>query len=67
VFPAPIDKDDEGGVGGARGGTSKHQAIFAMDMETWQAIIDAFGIKESMINHREEASTHGPGARGWYS
>jgi hypothetical protein len=38
-----------------------------MDMETWRDIIDTFGLKESMIEHRAESTNSGPGARGWYS
>ncbi|KAL2758537.1 hypothetical protein ACRALDRAFT_1092379 [Sodiomyces alcalophilus JCM 7366] len=47
--------------------TAKHQAIFTMDMKTWQDIIDTFDIREPMIEHRKEARQPGPGARGWYS
>ncbi|KAF6836777.1 hypothetical protein CMUS01_05295 [Colletotrichum musicola] len=46
---------------------AKQQAIFSMDMETWQDIIDTFDIKEPMISHRKEAGAEGPGARGWYN
>ncbi|KAF4124700.1 Pfam:Nse4 [Geosmithia morbida] len=50
-------------------GASKHQAIMSMDMDTWQDIIDTFDLadEEPMIEHRREAKSDGPGARGWYS
>jgi hypothetical protein len=50
-----------------RHGAAKHQAILSMDMEIWQDIIDTFGLTEPMIAHRREATSSGPGARGWYS
>lgn len=56
--------EEEGGV---KREVAKHQAIFSMDMETWQDIIDTFHITEPMIKHRKEATASGPGARGWYS
>ncbi|PON21156.1 hypothetical protein TGAM01_v210004 [Trichoderma gamsii] len=62
---APVDRDgDDAGV--IRQSTSKHQAILSMDMETWQDIIDTLGLEEPMIEHRQELSATGPGARGWY-
>jgi non-structural maintenance of chromosomes element 4 len=39
----------------------------SIDMDIWRDIVDAFAIKKSMIPHREEEETGGPGARGWYS
>ncbi len=45
----------------------RHQAIMSIDMATWRDIIDAFGIQQPMIPHREEEAQQGPGARGWYS
>ncbi|KAL7923370.1 Nse4 C-terminal domain-containing protein [Trichoderma austrokoningii] len=62
---APVDReaDDAGTI---RQSTSKHQAILSMDMETWQDIIDTLGLEEPMIEHRQELSATGPGARGWY-
>lgn len=38
-----------------------------MDMETWQDIVDMLELEEPMIEHRQEATHQGPGARGWYS
>ncbi|GJC82964.1 non-structural maintenance of chromosome element 4 [Colletotrichum liriopes] len=69
--PFQIDDVDEDGTTGraaAKRETAKQQAIFSMDMQTWQDIIDTFDIQEPMITHRKEAgSTKAPGARGWYS
>ncbi|KAK3497560.1 Nse4 C-terminal-domain-containing protein [Neurospora hispaniola] len=50
-----------------RHGTTRHQAIMSIDMDIWKDIIDAYNIKEPMIDHREEESQQGPGAQGWYS
>ncbi|KAE8152015.1 putative nuclear protein Qri2/Nse4 [Aspergillus avenaceus] len=35
-------------------GIQKHQAIFSLDFETWQDLIEAYAIKESIIPHRHE-------------
>lgn len=48
-------------------GTMKHQAVLSIDMPIWKELIETYSIKEPMIEHRKEASTQGPGARGWYS
>ncbi|KAI2632915.1 hypothetical protein GGS21DRAFT_491417 [Xylaria nigripes] len=45
----------------------RHQAILSIDMQMWRDIIAAFNITESIIEHRKEQSTQGPGARSWYS
>ncbi|KAK1779979.1 Nse4 C-terminal-domain-containing protein [Copromyces sp. CBS 386.78] len=50
-----------------RHGTTRHQAIMSIDMPIWRDIINAYNIKEPMIEHREEESQQGPGAQGWYS
>ncbi|KDN72387.1 hypothetical protein CSUB01_00070 [Colletotrichum sublineola] len=63
-----IDEDGTAGRAAVKRETAKQQAIFSMDMQTWQDIIDTFEIREPMITHRIEAgSTQAPGARGWYS
>jgi hypothetical protein len=62
---APVDREDDDATA-TRQSSSKHQAILSMDMETWQDIIDTLGLKEPMIEHRQELSATGPGARGWY-
>ncbi|KFY38144.1 hypothetical protein V494_04506 [Pseudogymnoascus sp. VKM F-4513 (FW-928)] len=46
---------------------SKHQAIFAIDMATWEELIEVFEISEPIIEHREEIVQRAVGARGWYS
>ncbi|KAK0382398.1 hypothetical protein CLIM01_00211 [Colletotrichum limetticola] len=63
----PISNGDANEDGTVKRETAKQQAIFSMDMQTWQDIIDTFEIKEPMITHRKEATAQGPGARGWYS
>ncbi|ROT37589.1 hypothetical protein SODALDRAFT_313838 [Sodiomyces alkalinus F11] len=64
---SPVDRGDTTNNPTRPSETAKHQAIFAMDMKTWQDIIDTFDIREPMIEHRKEAQQSGPGARGWYS
>ncbi|KAL0937756.1 nuclear protein qri2 [Colletotrichum truncatum] len=64
---SPIGGDEVEEEGGVKREKAKQQAIFSMDMQTWQDIIDTFDIKEPMIKHRKEATAQGPGARGWYS
>ncbi|OLN94062.1 Non-structural maintenance of chromosome element 4 [Colletotrichum chlorophyti] len=67
---APIggdETDEDGNPKREKTTPQKQQAIFSMDMQTWQDIIDTFDIKEPMIAHRQEAAAQGPGARGWYS
>jgi hypothetical protein len=65
---APVERDaDEEADASARRSTAKHQAILSMDMDTWRDIIQTFGLVEPMIEHRQEATHSGPGARGWYS
>ncbi|KAK5662883.1 hypothetical protein OQA88_6294 [Cercophora sp. LCS_1] len=48
-------------------GSTRHQAIMSIDMDTWRDLIKTFDIREPMIPHREEEQTGGPGARGWYN
>ncbi|KAM0513012.1 hypothetical protein ACHAPE_008217 [Trichoderma viride] len=62
---APVDREGDD-AGAIRMSTSKHQAILSIDMETWQDIVDTLGLEEPMIEHRQELSATGPGARGWY-
>ncbi|KAI0019924.1 Nse4 [Xylariomycetidae sp. FL0641] len=61
----PVDRQDE--PGNSKSSAQKQQAVLSIDMQTWQDIIDAFNITESIIEHRQEQSQQGPGARGWYS
>jgi hypothetical protein len=37
-----------------RQGIKKQQAIFSLDFETWQELVDEFDIKKCIIPHREE-------------
>ena len=38
-----------------------------MDMDMWKDVIEAFDIKEGLIDHRQyEDFSQGPGAKGWY-
>lgn len=46
---------------------TKHQAVLALDWQTWQDLVKAYNITESMIPHREEAQPTQLGNRGWYS
>ncbi|KAK3166912.1 hypothetical protein OEA41_010037 [Lepraria neglecta] len=46
---------------------SKHQAVFHLDFETWEEIIDIYDIKESIIPHRQSDEEANVGASGWYA
>src|SRR5918911_230878 len=37
-----------------RKGLQKHQAVFSLDFDTWEELIEVFDIKECLIPHREE-------------
>jgi hypothetical protein len=53
-----------------RNKTSKHQAVFSLDYATWQSLIEAFEIREPLIEHRledAEARAARMGERGWYT
>ncbi|KAI9691507.1 MAG: nuclear protein [Bathelium mastoideum] len=45
---------------------TKHQAVFALDFDTWQQLIDVFQIREPIIPHRAEDQASQLTARGWY-
>jgi hypothetical protein len=45
-------------------GAQKHQAIFSIDHPTWQMFIDAYGMREPLIPHREQEENNS-GAQ-WY-
>ncbi|KAG8627399.1 hypothetical protein KVT40_004882 [Elsinoe batatas] len=74
-----VDPDDEdgqpalmsreqGGEEDARGSDrTKHQAVFGIDYKTWQDLIEAYDIKESLIPHREEGGQTQLGRGGWYT
>ncbi|KAK0703534.1 Nse4 C-terminal-domain-containing protein [Lasiosphaeria miniovina] len=63
----PADRNLTSGMARSKHSTTRHQSIMSIDMKTWRDIIDAFGITEPMIPHREKEHQQGPGARGWYS
>lgn len=46
-------------------GIHKHQAVFSLDFETWQAIIDLYDRKDCIIPHRQEEQHET--RRGWYN
>lgn len=49
-------------------GSRKHQSVIALDMESWEQLIELFDIKEPMIPHRdEELQQNAPGVKGWYT
>jgi hypothetical protein len=54
-----------------RKGLQKHQAVFSLDFDTWEKLIEVFDIKECLIPHREEDEDVQPARRavatGWYS
>ncbi|KAK5118433.1 hypothetical protein LTR62_002947 [Meristemomyces frigidus] len=47
--------------------SNRHQAVFALDYETWERLIEAFDITEPMIEHRREEQQTQVGERGWYT
>ncbi|KAI4218391.1 MAG: hypothetical protein L6R40_008778, partial [Gallowayella cf. fulva] len=48
-------------------GTQKHQAVFHLDFDTWEDLIDAFDIKQSIIPHRQSEEDAQVNAAGWYT
>ncbi|KAL8694115.1 MAG: hypothetical protein Q9218_001168 [Villophora microphyllina] len=49
-------------------GTQKHQAVFHLDFETWEDLIDAFEMEKSIIPHRDDEDQQpGVNASGWYT
>ncbi|KAF4548765.1 Nse4-like protein [Elsinoe fawcettii] len=46
---------------------TRHQAVFGIDYGTWQKLVEAYDIKDSLIPHREESQQTQPGRGGWYS
>ena len=46
---------------------SKHQMIFHLDFPRWEQLVEAFGIEESLVKHRNEAvQIPTVGSGGWY-
>jgi len=48
-------------------GAARHQAIFSIDYETWQKLIHAYDITDTMIPHRDDENVGQPNAHGWYA
>ncbi|KAL8762851.1 MAG: hypothetical protein Q9184_001237 [Pyrenodesmia sp. 2 TL-2023] len=48
-------------------GAQKHQAVFHLDFDTWEDLIDAFDIKDSVIPHRQDEEQPQVNATGWYT
>ena len=44
----------------------RHQAVLHLDFDTWEDLIEAFDIRESLIPHRQ-AGQNQIGATGWYA
>ena len=45
----------------------KHQAVFHLDFETWEDLIETFDIKKSVIPHRQPDPKAQISASGWYA
>jgi hypothetical protein len=63
----PTEIIEAGGRGDNISGPSKHQAVIALDMASWEELIELYDIRESMIQHREEEQHTSVGAKGWYA
>ncbi|KAL8843351.1 MAG: hypothetical protein Q9170_000209 [Blastenia crenularia] len=48
-------------------GAQKHQAVFHLDFDTWEDLIDAFDIKQSIIPHRQTEEQPRVNSSGWYT
>lgn len=48
------------------GTQERHQAVLHLDFDTWEDLIDAFDIKDSLIPHRQTGQEVQLGATGWY-
>ncbi|KAL8902941.1 MAG: hypothetical protein Q9207_004264 [Kuettlingeria erythrocarpa] len=48
-------------------GAQKHQAVFHLDFDTWEDLIDAFDIRASVIPHRQDEEQPQVNATGWYT
>lgn len=60
--------DKEPAEGQQAKGSSRNQAVFALDFDMWESIIESHGIKKSLIPHREEEVYDDGvlGNTGWY-
>lgn len=45
----------------------KHQAVFHLDFDTWEGLIEAFDIRQSIIPHRQPDPMAQASASGWYA
>ncbi|PGH27796.1 hypothetical protein AJ80_00584 [Polytolypa hystricis UAMH7299] len=70
-LPTLLPSEPSGPAEAKQRGLKKHQAVFSLDFETWERLIDVFDIKESMIPHRAEEEngqqTDGNRPAGWYT
>ncbi|KAL8874582.1 MAG: hypothetical protein Q9174_000109 [Haloplaca sp. 1 TL-2023] len=48
-------------------GAQKHQAIFHIDFDLWEDLIDTFEIERSIIPHRQDEDQPQVNASGWYT
>ncbi|KAF7534396.1 hypothetical protein G7054_g6252 [Neopestalotiopsis clavispora] len=64
---APLDDEDRAESNSKGNGSQKHQAIFHLDKAQYDAIIEAYDIKESIIEHRIIQGDDGYGSRNWHN
>ena len=48
-------------------GVHKKQAVFHLDFETWEDIVQTFGMRKCVIPHRQEDEAPVVSASGWYA
>ena len=63
----PDEREKASKQPGAANLMQKHQAIFHLDFETWEDIVETFEIKESVIPHRTPDPAAAVSATGWYA
>lgn len=61
----PAVKKDKNAIRG--GDAARSQAVLSLDMATWEDLIVAFDIKETIIPHRREDNHENAGQKGWYA
>ena len=44
----------------------RHQAVFHLDFETWEDLIEAFDLQKSIIPNRQSDDIPQVSASGWY-
>ncbi|KAI3392097.1 hypothetical protein diail_6168 [Diaporthe ilicicola] len=57
LCPSSAGEKGQSSTSVSKNGTMKRQAIMSIDMPTWRDLIQAFNIREPMIEHRQEAET----------